>query len=66
MTNIVVKFTVNAASKKKALKKVVEYVIPRRRIVGRNVVNSSFVRRRLNVISICNPSSIFPEMIGMF
>ena len=35
MTSITVKLTVRAASKKKGLKKVVEYVIPSRRKVGK-------------------------------
>ena len=56
MTNMTVKLTVRAASKKKGLKNVVEYVIPSRRKVGKKVVSSSLVRRRLNTISILRPA----------
>ena len=60
ITSIVVKFTVNAASKKKDLKKVVAKVIPKRRNDGRKVVKSSLVSRLLKRISIFNPWLTFP------
>ena len=60
ITSIVVKFTVNAASKKKDLKKVVAKVIPKRRNDGRNVVKSSLVSLLLKRISIFNPWLAFP------
>ena len=55
ITNMVVKLTVNAASKKKDLKNVVQYPMMIKRMVGRKVVKISLVRRRLKIICIFTP-----------
>ena len=60
ITNIVVKLTVRAASKKKDLKKVVAKVIPNSRNDGKNVVRSSLVNLLLKIISIFNPLCELP------
>ena len=54
ITNMVVKFTLKAASKKKGLKKVVAKVIAVKRSVGKYVVNNSLIIFRFKTIFIFN------------
>ena len=54
ITNIVVRFTLKAASKKKGLKKVVAKVIAVKRSVGKYVVINSLVTFRFKIIVIFN------------
>ena len=65
ITSMVVRFTLNAASKKKGLKKVVANVIAVRRRVGKYVVINSLVTFLCIVNDICKPSNS-PDLKSRF
>ena len=56
ITNMVVRFTLKAASKKKGLKKVVATVVARRRKEGKYVVMISLMNFRFKIINTLKPS----------